>query len=122
MDVVDLFNTKLKEFLKDVIPLCPDLEDARKALNLALAVDRTIALTFFNQYVAQKYTHQISNKDEAFFLTKSYDNENIKMDFDFIEKLKEIWSILNDNNKDAIWRYMQVLLLLNSKYYKHQMT
>lgn len=120
MDIIDIFNSKLKEFLKDVVPLCPDLEDARKALNLALVVDSSIAQVYFDKYVAQKYTTQILNKDESFFMSKTYDNEDIAIDFDFIDKIKKVWKQLSVENKEAVWKYMQVLILLNSKYTKQQ--
>jgi hypothetical protein len=123
IDKYELFNKKLVEFVEDIIYICPEVNDFRvfkMTCDWAVNLDVKFAQNMFDVCVAKPYASQILSKDENFFLKESYDeyNDYIKKynhDLNLIQKLKSIWKDLDDVNKENIWKYMQVLLILNNR-------
>ena len=111
MDLVDIFNQKTMEFVSDVGQICPDVKDLQPLVRMGLNMDRMAALHIFDKH-AKKYESHIVEKDESFFLEEQYDGENM----DIIFKLKSVWTTLTPSNKEAIWKYVQLLLLLYKKH------
>ena len=77
-------------------------------------------MTLFKTYVTEKYKTQILEKNEEFFMENKFEEEksNIKNDNyadDLIKQLKEHWSMIDEKNKDIIWKYFQVLVVLSEK-------
>ena len=75
-------------------------------------------LEFFMTY-AYKYKEQVEKKDEKFLLNYRYSEfvENNGDDtYDIINTLKNHWSELDNDEKEAIWKYLQVLMVLADKY------
>lgn len=68
---------------------------------------------------ALKYEEQIMNGDDNFFLGNNYDditkkdNNMIMQVFEF----KKIWKIINDDNKNLIKQYMQLLCQISRTYF-----
>lgn len=117
---IDCFNNKLNEFLRDLCNSFPDMSDLKvlkNGLQLAITIDPRMPQNVFNMHVASTYEKKIIEKDEAFFLQENYDTIAVQhgVDLDIIGKLKGIWATLNDENKDIIWKYLHVLVLLNKK-------
>lgn len=114
------FNNKLDEFLRDLHDTFPDLHDfkvLRNGLTLAKNLDEKMPQKFFDEYVANEYEGFIIKQDEQFFLEHDYKKvvDEYSVDLDIVGKLKEVWSTLDDDNKDVVWKYMKVLVLLNRK-------
>ena len=70
------------------------------------------------------YKEPIVNQNEDFFIKRDY-NEDIKdlqydsqWSLDQVLNLKELWSKLNDENKNIIWTYFNVLIKLVELEYK----
>lgn len=110
VDIVDIFNQKTLEFVDDVGQICPEIKDLQPLVRMGLSLDRTAALKLFDKY-AQRFESHIVEKDETFFLNEDYECENV----DIIARLKTVWKTLTPSNKDAIWKYVQLLLLLYKK-------
>lgn len=119
----ELFNRKIVEFIENLIYIFPEVNDFKvfkTACDWAIGMDVTSAQQIFNICVGQPYEVQIMEKDEKFFLKENYDeyNDYIKLygnDMNLVEKLKNIWSIIDESNKEVIWQYMQVLIFLNKR-------
>jgi hypothetical protein len=110
----------LDEFLKDLTNTFPDLKDIkllRNGVNIAKVADMKLPQQVFDQTVALKYEKQILEKDENFFMNEDYTEvlSTHGVDFNLVPQLKEVWTSLDESNKDAVWKYMQVLVLLNKK-------
>lgn len=118
----DVFNDRAEEFFKDLITSFPNVAQF-KTFHAALKMMRNLDVKkpqqVFNNYVVNKYRTQIANKDETFFLTNTLNvsGEALHEEAweDFIEHLRCIWKELDETNKSTIWKYFQVLILLNDK-------
>jgi hypothetical protein len=116
----ECFNNKLEEFLSDLDSSFPDIKDlkvVKSGLKLARTMDVKLPQTFFHEHVISKYEEQIINKDEEFFISKDYkyDAQTHGIDLDVVSKIKDIWKTLTDDDKEAIWKYLHVLIVLNRK-------
>ena len=68
----------------------------------------------FNSCVAVPYGDKINTKNEDFFLEECVYNAQYA-DINIVNKLKNKWRTLNDDNKEVVWKYLHVLMALNSK-------
>lgn len=118
------FNTKLDEFLRDLMSTFPEMKDIkvlRSGVQLAKTMDIKMPQSFFNSHVAMRYEDKILEKDERFFLEEDYREllsqkiNGQSIDMDIVGKLKQIWGTLDDDNKSVVWKYLHVLVLLNRK-------
>tara|TARA_Y100000816_G_C25998150_1_gene521422 strand:+ start:501 stop:902 length:402 start_codon:yes stop_codon:yes gene_type:complete len=125
---IDCFNDKFEEFLKDLIICFPDDKDFKMfkhSFNLLKMVDKKQSIRFFRVY-GPKYKEHINNKSEQFFLEHEFkeeieyvqtlnseSNENITNQL--MIKLKSYWKNLNNENKEVIWKYLQLLYKLDEK-------
>jgi hypothetical protein len=115
----ECFNTKLAEFLQDLSTSFPEFKDIKmlkNGLNLARTLDVKMPATMFSKHVTAEYEQNILNKDDAFFLTQTYEHIAVDgIDLDIIPKLKDMWGTLDVSDKDSVWKYLQVLVLLCRK-------
>jgi hypothetical protein len=117
------FNENCDEFFKDLTISYPHIDQFRQlrsGLNLIKNLDQKKPQQIFNTYVGDKFRDQILSKDEGFFLTTDK-IEIMKSDngreywVNFISYIRQIWTTLTVENKDIIWRYFHVLLVLSDK-------
>lgn len=118
MDITDVFNSKLKEFIADLSNVCPELCDMSPLLSLTIAMDKNAAINMFNTTIAINYENHIMNKDDQFFLNEPYNGDVPNIGIDLVNNLKHVWTTLDSNNKETIWKYLQLLLILNNKKFK----
>lgn len=117
----NLFNEKLDEFFKDIIIAFPKINEFNKfkvGLTMLKNINPKSPQNIFNNYIIQKYRNAILIRDERFFLDiTDFDINSKRRDYwiDFINQLKLIWQTIDDNNKDIIWKYFNILLILNDK-------
>jgi hypothetical protein len=117
---VESFNNKLAEFVKDLgvaFPDIPDINTLRSSLVLARSLDPSLPQKLFHHHVALPFGDRILASDEGFFM--QYDYQELSkihgVEIDIVGKIKNIWHDLTDNNKDAIWKYLHVLVVLSRK-------
>lgn len=118
MDPYELFNLKFQEFLEDLIATYPEETDIQAMLNMlhwTISVwGPKVPQEMFDSCVAIPYGEKIAAKNESFFLEEcQYDNKYA--DINIINKLKGKWKQLTPDNKEAVWKYMFVLIALNKK-------
>ena len=61
------------------------------------------------------YTY-IENKDESYFLNKTYDENIDNIDY-MSKKCKEIYQTLGNNEKEILWKFIKILSDLSALYF-----
>lgn len=127
LNVVKCFNDKMNEFVKDLLKLYPDDSDfqtLKTSINMLNVIDDRKLMKLFKKYVGN-YTDKLLNKDETFFLNHDYNDEISELEDDkvdlsngLINKIKNYWKELSSDNKEVVWKYFKVLILLCDKYDK----
>lgn len=111
------FNRALLDFIKDLALSFPHVEGFRRAYastNLMSTIQPNMVQTLFNRFISS-YTDQILQHNEAFFLQKDYSEElaTAGENIEIVTVLKQVWTGLQSQDKDSIWRHMEVLVALN---------
>ena len=110
------FNKIVEKFLNELHTILPDEKDIvifQSQLGVATMVDPTKLIRSFVKYVYPHKEH-ILNKNETFFLG---DGLSVKNDYmaEAIH-LTDLWkNKLSDENKEVVWKYFQVMVVLAGK-------
>lgn len=117
---IDRFNKSTDEFLGELSQTFPSIQQFgqfRTAFNVLRAVTPEKPHVFFNTYIAIPYKDKILAKDESFFLKERYDIDSDSKDywFSFIDTIRDLWTTLSNDNKEIVWQYFKVLIVLNDK-------
>lgn len=119
MDYLEKFNTTFNEFIDDLIKLFPldaDLRMYKNILLTTLCVDDKVLVNLFKDSVVDKYGPQLLAKDETFFLNNDYSEYSINEEYHaIINKIRSYWKTMNEENRNIIWKYFKVLILLSKK-------
>lgn len=121
VDFYNKFNDKMLEFAKDLcdgFPYVAEFKRFRTAVIMMQNVEPKTLENFFRTYVLSKYRDHLINKDENFFLEhQEFGITSSRTDhwLTLIDELKLIWKNLNNENKDIIWKYFQILIILSDK-------
>ena len=121
---LDYFNYYLKEFCNELIANFPDFEKNIVANYRELLESKQSQNSLYAKYFVSKvndYMDKICSKDETLFNPENYvDKESgLVGSLVFLEGVDflKLWqsSTNNDANKQAIWKYLQLLVLLGRK-------
>lgn len=119
MDYLEKFNNTFNEFIDDLIVLFPKDADLRMYKNMllaALCVNDKVLIGVFKESVVETYGTQLLAKDETFFLNHDYSEFTSNEEYNaIINKIRLYWTNMNDDNKNIIWKYFKVLILLSKK-------
>lgn len=123
MSTLTAFNTQLDRLLENLINYFPgndNFKNFQTIFSLLKTTNPRKIMSLFKTYVTDKYKIQILDKNEEFFIKNKFEEEksNIKNDNyadDLIKQLKEHWSMIDEKNKEIIWKYFQVLVVLSEK-------
>lgn len=113
----DMFYTRLIDFVDDLLTICSDMSELKlfkKGLQLEIPLTRKEIIKIFRESVVVPYGQKIEARDEVFFLD-SADYSSVTTEFDLIQKIKNIWKNLNNENKEAIWKHLSLLVKLNAR-------
>lgn len=127
----ELFNNKLTEFLKELVKTFPsdtDFKLFQASVRVLRLADEKKPLDLFNSGLTEEYKENIITKNEDFFMNNDYsdvlNNENLqKLNSDndvnnkLINKLKDYWKDLDDDNRNIVWQYFTVLLKICDRAY-----
>jgi hypothetical protein len=103
--------------LEDLYTILPDEKD------IYIFQNQIETLTMFNKSIlidnfiekVYKYKKNILDKDENFFLTNELDIE--ENDISKAIHLKSLWkNKLRNENKEIIWKYFKLLIVISDKY------
>jgi hypothetical protein len=125
----NIFNTKIIEFLNDLIILFPndsDFKMYKTAINLVKLADNKKPLQYYKKFVTDEYKEHINNRNDKFFLEHDYseiinDNElnsevgASDISSKIVNRLKGYWSSLTDDNKVIVWDYFTLFLKISQK-------
>jgi hypothetical protein len=112
------FNEQAYTFMKELAETFPQINEFNRfksALNVLRNVNIKTPQSFFNTYILSTYRDMLLKKDETFFLQEEKFGIRDEYWFDFINQLKYMWKTLEQDNKDVIWKYFHVLILLSDK-------
>ena len=121
LDFYNLFNEKMLEFAKDLCDVFPQVAEFKRFRSGVLMLQNLEPKTLegiFRTYVLEKYKDQLLKKDEGFFLEhKQFDIYSQRTDYwlSLIDQLKEMWVTLDSDNKEIVWKYFHVLIVLSDK-------
>lgn len=111
------FNKQVSNFLGALHKLLPSQKDIsifQTQLQTIQMMNKKLLLNSFIQYV-YPFKDQIMNKDEQFFLKEG----NLGVEQDHMSHaihLKDLWkSKLSPENKEIVWKYFQVMVVLAEK-------
>jgi hypothetical protein len=112
MDHYKTFNTSLKFFMRELINLRPDLKELKLMFSL-YKVMKT-----FSKKSPQKYFHSLVNphskellaRDFEYFLSDDFNDPEVDK---ILPVIKEEFILLNDDNKDMVWKHLVVLYKLS---------
>jgi hypothetical protein len=113
-----VFNKQLNKFLEALQKILPNdlsIKTARSQISSAIFVSPKKVLEQFIKHVFP-FKNKIMEKDESYFLETEEKTFGIKEDnLSEALQLKNIWKTLRKENKEMIWTYFQVLIVLAEK-------
>ena len=128
MSVLSAFTNQLLNLmgnLCDMYPSDPDLSFTKTSIQLMKKSNPRKLQEIFEEYVAI-HEKAIMEKNGDFFIKRDF----VKTDFNqvadsdyankIMENLKKYWSSIDSESKENIWKYLQVLLILNKRCSKTQ--
>ena len=115
------FNKNTKMFIRDLVKVYPEqrfLKLIHTAYKLCKTLNRKLPQKYFNIYVGQ-YSNYVFSKDDKFLGSGEIFTEFISVNKSFAgidTFIIQEWPKLSDHNKEMVWKYLQVLCILNKKY------
>ena len=126
MSVETIFTTQLLNLMNTLNNRFPDDKDISlgitgieqlKAVNQKKVVDMFVLYCY-------KFRTEVMGKNDSFFLDRDFISEDLGKDSEsssgtqIMNNLKRHWGELDTAERDAIWKYLQVLMTLWDKYIK----
>ena len=109
-----LFNNKLMDFLEDlkgVIGHLPDYTILVTSAKFLAQFKEKQNQELFDRFVVQPYGPLIVARNEAFLLEEKYSNSKA----DIVSLLKNVWTTMQDADKESVWAHMHVLVVLSDR-------
>jgi hypothetical protein len=130
-DLINNFNLQLQELFTIIEAIYTD-ENIKRYKLMVKTVIKLNATKLIEQYIihAIPYSKFIYNKDDNFFLHKEVNEIREKISETKIRKelhetsvieilkIKTIWQELDNDTKDIIWEYFQLLTYYAQEYFK----
>ena len=130
------FNSQLENMLNDLSKSFPNFMEIkifREKFLIAKTSNPKLILLIFLKYI-YPYKDSILNQDETFFLSDSLtdnitNNDQIQkdgnVDNDYILtkalNIKGLWGKMSKQEKDTLWTYFKVLIVLCERYVNESM-
>ena len=115
---MDAFFNQFHSFLGELSRVFPQDEDFPSydtALSLIQSLNPALVLSEFTNHVTP-FESMIREKNSDFFLKHDFSEFDPDNTMDpIIKKLKGYWSEMSDANKDAIWKYIILLVDISKR-------
>jgi hypothetical protein len=115
---MDAFFTQFHAFLGELARVFPQDEDFPTydtALSLIQSMNPALVLSEFRKHV-NPFETMILEKNEDFFLKHDFSEFDPDNTMDpIIKKLKGYWEGMSEANKDAIWKYILLLVDISKR-------
>ena len=123
MDYLKKFNDLFCDMIRDLVGVFPNDSELRLykfAVEATIASNSHMVNGIFNECVAIPFGDKIQSKDETFFMEKDYQEYTggDQNTMDIFRKLKTCWKDLNEDNRNTVWKYLKVMLTLNTKIHQ----
>jgi len=128
MTTLTAFNNQLASFLEELIDLFPKEKQIivmKEKIELLRKANPRLIVEGFVKY-ALPYREYIVNKDESYFLDLTKDNkiddfeENKYVSLTEALNLRNLWTVMDSDSKEAVWKYFQILVVLSERWQKEQ--
>jgi hypothetical protein len=120
MSFLSAFNSKLIDFFKELSETFPEEREIRGALDAiqgARKINPRLILDLFYEHVARDLKDAIMEQNDAKIVAIA--REKIQKQFNEIMPALAIfdkhWDTLSDGNKDVIWKWLKLLIVLCDK-------
>lgn len=115
-----MFNRKLYDMLEDLaasFPIVPEFGIAiSPTARMLMNIDPTQAQRMFHEYVALPFEMHILARDDGFLLSQErFGPTGGVGTADMISLIKGVWRDASNDNKDAIWKHLHVLIILSRR-------
>jgi hypothetical protein len=120
MDYNERFNETFCEFMQDLVRVFPEDVEFRMyelGIKSTILYYPTYVAEMFYQRVTIPYGDKIMQRDDTFFLSHDYHDvtSEHKEANAIIDKVKNCWVSMTNDNKEVVWKYFRVLVLLSKK-------
>jgi len=118
---INSFNNQLKMFAKVLnnrFPKDADLKLFQTCVSTLIKCNASKCIELYIFYV-YPYKDKIESKHEDFMINADFTKENdlyTEWNFNVMVHLKKCWGYLDDNEKQNIWKYLNILITLSEKY------
>lgn len=120
MSIKQTFLKQTDNFMDELCTIFPqnmDIQLFREKYNLARSANSNLIIDYFCLYV-YPLKQKIMNQEESFFL-EGGGQEELKdaSGLRFRDNITKLWkSEMSDENKEIIWKYFKVFIILCEKY------
>ena len=123
MSILSAFNCQLVNLMSnlcEMFPKDPDLSFTKTSILLMKKTNPRKLQEIFDEYVS-KHETEIMSKDEKFLLNKDFAQDDFSLSDDpdyahtIMINLRKYWNSIDNESKQNIWKYLQVLAVLNKK-------
>jgi hypothetical protein len=120
MSIKSIFLKQTDNFINELCTIFPKNKEITifsEKYNLIRSVNSGVIIDYFIIYI---YPHKVKiiEKDESFFLEGGGQDElKDTSGLKFRDNIKELWiNEMSDENKEIIWKYFNMFILLCEKY------
>ena len=113
---------KLIEYLLKELPNDVNIKMFNEKYYLVKKTNGAMIINAFIKFVLPQ-KERIFNRDEEYFMNgggqEKLQEDKYKDQYKYSLDLKENWKTLNDEQKEIIWKYFKILIILAEKHVKH---
>ena len=113
---------KLIEYLLKELPNDVNIKMFNEKYYLVKKTNSAMIINAFIKFVLPQ-KERIFNRDEEYFMNgggqEKLQEDKYKDQYKYSLDLKENWKTLNDEQKEIIWKYFKILIILAEKHVKH---
>ena len=120
MSTKQILLTQIDNFINELCTIFQNNGEMllfREKYNLVRGVNSNLIIEYFITYI-YPFKKNIMNKEESFFLDGGGQEElKDKSGLKFRDSIKTLWiTQLSEENKEIIWKYFKIFILLCEKY------
>ena len=135
-ETIELFVKQLKSFAEVLRDRFPDENFFKKGVIAITAMNTISSEQCMKLFIANsyKYREQVMTKNEYALLNHDYTESMMELaketnkditterSIELNEALKQYWCDLDSEEKENMWKYLQVLMVLADKYLQEKMS
>ena len=119
MSYKSLFIEQTENLLNELCTILPDNKDMelyKEKFYIVKKANSTLIINSFIKYIL-KHKKNILERNETFFLNDQIVKDELtEGNYSYAVNLQNDWVNISEENKNIIWKYFHVLILLAEKY------